>query len=639
MLLENLTKKMYDTYEGLPSYAPIVRNGQMGDAFEVAVFKTLYGFYTNLSFVPSEADEISKYIVAAPDAGIDIFVQNDDGDDACYDVIQVKNKKLTKSEIKAAFAIMKETINTFCSDVEKISSESCKKILSESSLDNSTKKNCHYYVVHTGDEEYACSGDNETVITRKNLMDILENGINVKEEQFSINKKDGYLKYELNDGESCVVCNLNCYDLANANNKFHKSEMGRNILFGGNLREDLGKKSKSFLPIKNTILSEPERFYLYNNGITIVADDFDIIEEESSRMIKLKNFSIVNGAQTTSALGRLLTNFTSNRAFENIELLKKAYVLARVVKVNNKDISNKIAINSNTQSSILNRDMVANRPEQVALQNYLMDGEHPIYMETRRGAKVPSTFNKRHKHRITTNEKIAQISYSAFEFQPYTAKDKKSTIFNNDYTHEDYTVNKNYHLIFNLDKAHPEQNGILFRKSKDDIEEALFINHMYNLSSSAKKAELRNNITKYNQKYSECIDNSGRERIQKNIDNDSLVLEAIGCSRFYCITNYFMMKERFDIYVDETKKFDYERFYDDKEFRENMIHDFGDLVLMEAIRIINRTAKSNLKANNIANWTRKKDCERAFLTEIDEQLTANAFLKNHYIDFFNKYKK
>jgi len=640
MLLENLTKKMYDTYEGLPSYAPIVRNGQMGDAFEVAVFKTLYGFYTNLSFVPSEAEEISKYIVAAPDAGIDIFVQNDDGDDACYDVIQVKNKKLTKSEIKAAFAIMKETINTFCSDVAKISSESCKKILSESSLDNSTKNNCHYFVVHTGDEEYGCSSDNETVITKQNLVDILENGIyKVKEEIFEIKGKDGFLNYKVNDGESSVVCNISCYDLAVANNKFYKSEMGRNILFWGNLREDLGKKSKSFLPIKNTILTEPERFYLYNNGITIVADDYDIIEDDGARMIRLNKFSIVNGAQTTSALGRLLTKFNSNRAFEKVALLKKAYVLARIVKVNDKDISNKIAINSNTQSSILNRDMVANRPEQVYLQKYLLDGECPIYMETRRGAKVPSTFNKRYKHRITSNEKIAQISYSAFEFQPYTAKDKKSKIFNNDYTHEDYNVNKDYHLIFNHDKVHPEQNGVLFRKTKDDIEEALFINHINNLSSNAKKAEFHNNISKYKQKYRACVDNNNKKRIQNNIDNDSAIMGTIGCSKFYCITNYFMLKERFNIYVDETKKFDYERFYNDREFRDKMIHDFGDLVLMETVRIINRTAKSNLKSNNVANWARKRDCEGAFIEELEEQLTTNAYLKNHYIDFFNKYKK
>ena len=100
-----------------------------------------------------------------------------------------------------------------------------------------------------------------------------------------------------------------------------------------------------------------------------------------------------------------------------------------------------------------------------------------------------------------------------------------------------------------------------------------------------------------------------------------------------------MLKDRFGIYVDESKNFDYERFYDDKSFRDNIVHDFSDLTLMETIRIINRTAKSNLKSNNIANWTRKKECERAFLAEMDEQLTTNAYLKNHYIDFFNKYKK
>jgi len=641
MILENKTERMYNTFNGLPLDKPIVRNNQRDDAFELVVLQSLYGLQLDLSFQASEASEIAKYVIAPPDEGIDIFIENDEGEETYYDVIQVKNKPLKPVEIKKAFAVMKNTINSFCKDAGKIKSLSCKKILGASSLDKNTKKYCRYYVVHTGNNDFNCLSENETVINRKNLIDILENGITcVKQATFQIEGKNNFLTYDRSDAEDSIVCSLNCYDLALVNNKFFKTSVGKNILYGQNLREGLGKKNKAFYGIKNSVEYQPNKFWFYNNGLTIIADSYEIINSQENTKIKINNFSIANGAQTTSSLGNLLNTFKVNKNYEQIEAMKEAYVLVRIVKSNNNEVTNNITISTNTQNSILSRDMIVNREEQIKLQNRLLDGNDVmIYMETRRGAQIPSYFNKKYKHRMTKNENLAQIAYAAFEFEPFTAKDKKSTIFYNDYTHDEYTINKHYHMIFNYDKERPENNGILFKKSKEEIDESLFVNHLYNLASHAKKEELRNSITQYNVKYNSCQSEKEKMMIKDNIDNDSLVLECIGCSRFYCITNYFMLRERFDIYVDKNKTFDYDRFYEDKAFRDSIVRDFSDLVLMGTIRVIKSTAKSNLKTNNIANWTRKKECERAFLAEMTEQLTTNAFLKNHYVDFFNKYKK
>ncbi|MCR4998021.1 MAG: AIPR family protein [Butyrivibrio sp.] len=52
--------------------------------------------------------------------------------------------------------------------------------------------------------------------------------------------------------------------------------------------------------IEESINNNPEWFWLKNNGITIICDDFDLDGKE----VKLTNFSIVNGGQTTYKIAR-----------------------------------------------------------------------------------------------------------------------------------------------------------------------------------------------------------------------------------------------------------------------------------------------------------------------------------------------
>ncbi len=63
---------------------------------------------------------------------------------------------------------------------------------------------------------------------------------------------------------------------------------------------------------------------------------------------------------------------------------------------------------------------------------------------------------------MTTNETLAQLSFASFNREPFTAKDKKRTLFNNDYSKEDFTINSDYHKIFHYDDN--EKYVILFKK-------------------------------------------------------------------------------------------------------------------------------------------------------------------------------
>ncbi len=77
-----------------------------------------------------------------------------------------------------------------------------------------------------------------------------------------------------------------------------------NRLFEQNVRLFLGTRKGSVnAGIRDTLTDATERsnFWAYNNGISIVATDFEL--DEGTGVVTLKEFSIVNGCQTTVSIG------------------------------------------------------------------------------------------------------------------------------------------------------------------------------------------------------------------------------------------------------------------------------------------------------------------------------------------------
>jgi hypothetical protein len=72
-------------------------------------------------------------------------------------------------------------------------------------------------------------------------------------------------------------------------------------LFARNIRGYLGNTEINRV-MKNTIEKEPEYFWYYNNGITIVCDEAKQIKKGKSNVIKVTNAQIINGQQTTRTL-------------------------------------------------------------------------------------------------------------------------------------------------------------------------------------------------------------------------------------------------------------------------------------------------------------------------------------------------
>ena len=70
-----------------------------------------------------------------------------------------------------------------------------------------------------------------------------------------------------------------------------------------NVRSFLQARAKVNRGIRTTIISEPSRFFAYNNGITATAQEVETIENNIGlQIIRIKDLQIVNGGQTTASL-------------------------------------------------------------------------------------------------------------------------------------------------------------------------------------------------------------------------------------------------------------------------------------------------------------------------------------------------
>lgn len=188
-------------------------------------------------------------------------------------------------------------------------------------------------------------------------------------------------------------------------------------LFASNLRYYV-KSAKIDSQINNTITTEPENFCYYNNGVIITCDDYSINENE----LKLYNFSIVNGGQTTNLIGRA--------TFE-----KDFAVMCKVIKNKYKNIGekvdflSKVAEASNTQKPIKAKDLIANRKEQRLLK--IQFEKAGMFLQVKRGEKIPKDIYSQ-PWQNASNDQVAQMLYSSIYQCPGTAKNTKSKLLEND---------------------------------------------------------------------------------------------------------------------------------------------------------------------------------------------------------------
>lgn len=195
-------------------------------------------------------------------------------------------------------------------------------------------------------------------------------------------------------------------------------------LFASNLRFYVTSK-KIDGKIVDTIRNEPENFCYFNNGVIITCDDYSI----KNGMLYLKNYSVVNGGQTTNLIGR--TAFEEDFA-----------VVCKIIKNKYSDefsrlsFLSKVAEASNTQKPINARDLIANRIEQRKLK--IQFAEAGMFLKIKRGEKIIKQ-QYPEPYMNASNDEVTQMLYAYVYQTPGTSKNSKSSLLSNE---------RIYNLIF-----------------------------------------------------------------------------------------------------------------------------------------------------------------------------------------------
>lgn len=191
-------------------------------------------------------------------------------------------------------------------------------------------------------------------------------------------------------------------------------------LFCANVRDYLGnRRSDKNINhnMKQTAQDYPERFWVYNNGITALVNDFEHDADRNSGVLEIHGIAIVNGAQTTGALGSV----------KDAELVN-ALVPARFVKCSDQETIQKIIHYNNSQNKLEAADFRSNDSIQSRLRREFEEIPDVEYQGGRRGGDVDKILRKPN---IIPSYTAGQ-ALAAFHQKPAVAYNEKSHIWQSD---------------------------------------------------------------------------------------------------------------------------------------------------------------------------------------------------------------
>ena len=180
-------------------------------------------------------------------------------------------------------------------------------------------------------------------------------------------------------------------------------------------------QSKYNKNIESTLETEPSKFFFFNNGITIVADNISSTEINSGKKVKLEisNFQVLNGGQTL----RTVHNFNKKNKQNIVEKLSNAEVLVRLLNITDDALKGRIGEYTNSQNSINERDLKSLRPEQVKLEEFLSSNKILYIRKKGDVGQVDMEYDY-----SVSMELLGQILWAANGF-PEMVSNKKREIF------------------------------------------------------------------------------------------------------------------------------------------------------------------------------------------------------------------
>lgn len=238
----------------------------------------------------------------------------------------------------------------------------------------------------------------------------------VESGKIDIDKAGNCLVYN----EDAVIVNVSAFSIKKLYAQHSTNLLARNLRYhvtGGNV--DRG--------INDTIINSPETFWMKNNGLTIICDSFAL----DGRIVRLTNFSIINGGQTTYMLHKSKLISQERDVFLPCKIIQ-----TQGVTEDEKNLfSLEIAKAANSQKAIKKIDLKANSPEQVRFCQTMR--EVGIFYQTKRGENVPKVYKAAYLN--TDLADVGKLALAGIFQMPGTCRNKPSTLYQPQY----------YDFIFN----------------------------------------------------------------------------------------------------------------------------------------------------------------------------------------------
>jgi hypothetical protein len=381
-----IRNKLREEYSGLINMEDI----NAGDANEIEknfLSRALAAYSISILYPTAEKEIVSKYIVdGSEDNGIDLIYYNKDTNELCLVQSKFNQKGDTEpdlGEIQRFTTGVKDLINTkfdkFNAKVNSLKSEIIE------TLQRSRLK-IKIILIYTA--------INLSTHAKREFADLLEtlNDFRDVAELEVINQKRVHASlHTLGSSRNIeVVIQLkqwgrydgemeSFYGQISADQVADWWESYGNSLYDYNLRKLLGTTDINN-EIRETLETEPELFWYFNNGVTLVCEEVDkkriYGNTRDIGIFECKGVSIVNGAQTVGVIGKY-----GQSSAENRESLGQVFLPFRIISIKRSDedgadfldetFASDVTTTNNRQNKVENRDFVVLDPLQKKIEHDL----------------------------------------------------------------------------------------------------------------------------------------------------------------------------------------------------------------------------------------------------------------------------
>ncbi len=215
--------------------------------------------------------------------------------------------------------------------------------------------------------------------------------------------------------------------------------------FSFNVREGLGLKNDKSVNsnIKKTALNEAQKFFLFNNGLTILCSKI----EENGDSLDIHQMQIINGAQTSTTLKDI-----NNAGYEPDKVLVQIKIICWGEDLNSlskddKRIVENIVRATNSQNGVNTFDYESNEPYHEPINNYvqkqtIVRGNTNKYTwsfwyKWKRGIDAKTDRKRKFK---SVDKKILFKRMGSLHISPFTIND--SNLLSTDISNKDSIVNR-----------------------------------------------------------------------------------------------------------------------------------------------------------------------------------------------------